>query len=202
MATRHTLPPQLGPAPVRRRLAAYLVDAALVVAAGYLVAALLDAAIGPSVRLVVDGEIARVVVDAGRLTAQAVVVTLVSAAYFGVSWSRWSATPGQRLLGLRVLDVETLRPLRPGRSLARWATLGGPLGILAAVTIDSPFLWSLVAAAAIVLGFVLLVSTARTSTRRGVHDRVAKSIVVIGGGSEATRPPEVGSFVSPAPGQG
>jgi len=178
MSLRHTLPPTLVVASVRRRLGAFLADGVIVATAGYLVAAVLGSAIGPATEVVTEDDVARVVLHAGRHIAQAVAVMLLSGIYFIVSWSRWSATPSQRLLGVRVLDVETTQPLRPDRSLARWVVLGGPLGTLAALTIEAPILWTLVATVAVVLTIVLLISTVRNSARRGIHDRVARSIVV------------------------
>lgn len=195
MSMRHTIPPTLVVASVRRRLAAYLADGIIVATAGYVIAAVLGAVIGPATELVADDQAARVVVRVGRLIAQAVAVMLVSGAYFIVSWSRWSATPGQRLLGVWVFDVETTQPLRPGRSLARWVVLGAPLGVLAALTIESPMLWSIVAFVAVVLAIVLLISTARSIERRGIHDRVAGSVVVTGGGPDPTRPSAGDSYV-------
>ena len=47
----------------------------------------------------------------------------IGIAYFVGFWSAWSATPGQRILRLRVLDANTLQPISTGKAVLRYIGL-------------------------------------------------------------------------------
>ncbi len=82
---------------------------------------------------------------------------------FGLSLGIWSATPGLALLGLRVVDVDTGRPVGILRALGR----GLVLGIAALPTLG--------------LGLAMLAWTALTDPerrRRGWHDQLTGALVV------------------------
>ncbi len=48
---------------------------------------------------------------------------LIGAAYFIAFWSYWSATPGQRIFKLRVVDANTMQPIGPGKAVLRYIGL-------------------------------------------------------------------------------
>lgn len=166
-------------ASVRRRLAAHVLDSVLVAVVGIGVAWLVAAALPAlSVSDRQDGTL-QLVVDPLRLAVQALAVATIGAVYFGWSWSEpRGATLGQRALGLRVLDVTGASGLGTGHALARWAATGIPLGVVAAAVVEIPVAWLAVAALIALWTFALLVSTWRSPRRRGLHDRLAGSVVV------------------------
>ncbi len=48
---------------------------------------------------------------------------LISAGYFIAFWTAWSASPGQRLLKLRVVDANTTQPITVGKAVLRYIGL-------------------------------------------------------------------------------
>ena len=48
---------------------------------------------------------------------------LISAGYFIGFWTAWSASPGQRLLKLRVVDANTTQPVTVGKAVLRYIGL-------------------------------------------------------------------------------
>jgi uncharacterized RDD family membrane protein YckC len=115
------------------------------------------------------------------------VATLLSAAlavgYFAAAWiSPWSATPGQRLAGLRVVDAETLLPIDAGRALIRSLALGAALNL---VGITAPF-GQVVGVLLFLYPFFLVASTIYGTRHQGFHDRWTRTLVV--------RPVEAGAF--------
>ena len=110
--------------------------------------------------------------------------------YFGVSEALWSASPGKRLFGLRVVRTD-MRPLGAGRALARaglWLMATLPGGILSAAlgpgrvvaTAADGGLWGYIAIQGTALaGFLLLFATARRRNGfAGLHDLVTNTRVV------------------------
>lgn len=51
------------------------------------------------------------------------VVILIEMAYFAGQWTLNSQTFGQRVMGVRVVDANTLQPIRPGTAMLRWIGL-------------------------------------------------------------------------------
>src|SRR4029077_5854176 len=81
---------------------------------------------------------------------------------------------GMRLLGLQVANAGDGRTLSKRQAFQRWIGLGQWLGligffpVLGAFSGIIQFVWDL----------VIIGSTATSSTKQGVHDRVANSVVV------------------------
>ena len=95
--------------------------------------------------------------------------------YFVGLWrSRWHATLGMRLLGLRVLAAATATTLSFNDALLRWIALSGAVAILALVPRVAGTLGLLSALWVI----ILLVTTATNPLHQGLHDRWARSVVV------------------------
>jgi uncharacterized RDD family membrane protein YckC len=160
------------------RLVAYALDALLLVVVIYVVALVLRAAIGPTIRFTDADGVPRVLVDRLHVVINAVAATLVAGAWFVGSWLRFGGTPGQRILGMRVVRVDGSGRLGPGQAVGRWLLLGTPLGLLSAL-LGPPNALSFVLVMAIALWFALLyVSTARGRRKRGLHDRITGSVVV------------------------
>lgn len=99
-------------------------------------------------------------------------VTLVSGAvyagwvvlYFVVFWSIDAQTLGDRVMGIRVQHPDGRR-IRPGRALIRFGAL-----VLCAIPLGA--------------GFIPVLYDPR---RRGLHDRIARTVVVVGEGDHPQR---------------
>ena len=193
-------------APLGRRSAAYLVDS-LVIGLAYLVLGILfDSIFGPLVAASPDGQTLVVVaVNPLRVVLELTATLVVDALYFAGCWSRWGATPAQRALRIRVTLEHAAGPAATGAAATGSAAAGSahdtpvalPLeaagrrwAVLAVLPIATGSLAGSGAIDASVLAVVngawfllMLVSTAADPHRRGLHDRVAGTIVV-----PATRP--------------
>ena len=118
---------------------------------------------------------------AGRLDPLATPVflaltfTAASFAYFVLLWSGDArATFGMRVFRLKVGHAFDGAVLTPTQAARRWLALGGPIPLLYGI----PGLGGIVWLAALAWGMALLLSTSRSATRQGPHDRFAGSIVV------------------------
>jgi len=113
------------------------------------------------------------------VTVEALIVTLIgvglSYLYFVGFWTGpWMATPGMRLLRMRVGDQQRGAELSLVAATKRWFAMGAWLALLAYI---GPF--------AAVAGFggqllqiVLFISVVVNARRQGLHDRFAASIVI------------------------
>lgn len=159
------------------RLVAFLLDAVLLSALVFVCAAVLSAVVGPAVEIDLGAE-ERVTLDTSLLAVDGFVATAVSALFFLGGWLLFAGTPGQRLLGLRVVGRDGRR-LRLGQAAVRWLLVGAPPALAGLVmlalggTADS-----LVYLAVWVWYLALFVSLARSPMKRGLHDRAAGSVVV------------------------
>ena len=183
-------------APLGRRSAAYLVDS-LVIGVAYLVLGIFfDSIFGPLVAATADGQALVVVaVNPLRVALELTATLVVDALYFAGCWSRWGATPGQRVLRIRVLLERATGPAATGSAAAGSAhdtsvalpleAAGRRWAVLAVLPIATGSLAGSGAIDVSVLTVVngawfllLLASTAADPLRRGLHDRVAGTIVV------------------------
>ena len=88
-------------------------------------------------------------------------------------WRIGTATPGQRLLGLRVLDAAEPRRISWLRAAIRWLALYGWVFPGLATNLNGLFMFA-------VVGWMigLLVSEERDQRNQALHDRLARSVVV------------------------
>ncbi len=195
------LPVSAAVAPLGRRVVAFLLDGIILVPVWVVYGVALDTAFGPLIALDAGGTgIVVVAIDAPRVALELALTLLTDAAYYAGCWVRWGMTPGQRACGVAVCAAPTAAPTDgptpPDRPPARepdpdrvpvhvatnrWAvlqllpicagSLGSagalPLGVVAAITAG----WSA----------ALLLSAAADPFRRGLHDRVAGTVVVLAG---------------------
>jgi RDD family len=108
-----------------------------------------------------------------RLTTYVSVV--ISLCYFIGSWLMLSASPGQRVFGIRLRSVGTGKAVGVGQAFGRWILLGAPLWIVS--TAMSNELGAALTIATMAWSAFLLVSTLRSDTGRGAHDRWTGSTV-------------------------
>ncbi|WP_217617103.1 RDD family protein, partial [Cellulomonas sp. GbtcB1] len=163
--TGGVVPPSAPPAPVGRRVAAYLVDAALTSIAAAPLWLAWAPAFAATVRAASDpgaGTVPEPAAPSGVLLA---VGAVLLAAWAVAQWV-WNGTRGwtvgRRLLGLRLVDVRSGRPVGLGRAFVRALIVA--LGSLACGV-----------GQIVVLLSPLFDSSGR---RRGWHDRVGEGVVV------------------------
>jgi len=110
-------------------------------------------------------------------TVSFILTTLVSAGYFILAWRERGATLGMRVFGLIVGNAADGQKLDWGPATIRWlAMTTGPIPTLIVYLV--PAMVGLVFIAVIVWWIALLVTTATSPTKQGLHDRLANSLVV------------------------
>jgi RDD family len=166
-------------ASVTRRSLAWLVDVVVVTVLIFVAVSILSAIFGPAVRIHPEAAALEDVVaaDPGRVVLDALVATGLSAAYFVIPWALLGGSPGQLALRMRVRGREGAGTLSAGRALARWALLFPPFATVSALTAGVPRLGAVIWAGAVVWYVVLLLTTVRSDTNQGLHDRIAASVV-------------------------
>ena len=161
--------PGLSYADTARRLVAYLVDISIIGIGGLIIDALLGEA---QARLASSGTSASYLSTSNPVAF--VILAFLDAAYFILFWTGGRrATVGQRLLHVQVGNAFDGRALSPGQAVRRWIVLGGIPDVMGFVR-PVRGLASVLQA----LWFLLLVSTATSPTKQGIHDRFANSAVV------------------------
>jgi uncharacterized RDD family membrane protein YckC len=174
--TNSTPPPSAVGAVVR--LVAYALDAVVVAIAIYAAALALRAILGPSIRFADTGGAPRLLVDRGRVVVDALAGFLIAGGYFAGSWVAAGATPAQRVFGARVVRASDCGRLLAGEAIARWALLGAPVGVASVILAPPPLISAVVAASLAGWYAVLFVSTAVDRSKRGLHDRLAGTLVI------------------------
>jgi uncharacterized RDD family membrane protein YckC len=142
------LAPATAYAGLATRVLAFAADAAIIDIAAWLVGGVV--AVAASAFGLSD------TVQAVLLAAGAVLGALWAAGYFVFFWSTTGQTPGDRIMRIRVIADDADQPLTVKRSLVR--LVGAVLSALI-----------------LFLGYALILVDAR---RRGLHDRMAHSVVV------------------------
>lgn len=114
-----------------------------------------------------------------EVTPQLILVTLIGFAiefiYFVGFWtSGGQATPGMRLLKMKVVDVATGGVLSLTAATKRFIALGAPLSLLALI----PALQSVAGLAEFALLLFLFFTAITNDRRQGLHDKWANSLVI------------------------
>jgi uncharacterized RDD family membrane protein YckC len=110
-----------------------------------------------------------------RTTEYTVLATVIGAIYFILSWTGGRrATLGQRILKIQVANAFDGRPLTLDQAVRRWLGLGDFLNLLG----FTPGLGALTGGLVFIWMIVLLITTATSPTKQGLHDRFANSAVV------------------------
>jgi hypothetical protein len=164
---------------VARRFLAWIIDVGLVTLVIFVAVGALDAAFGPTVSFRPEAATLpdTVAVDKGMLAVTIVVATGLSAAYFVLPWALLGGSPAQLALRLRVRGEQDGGALPLGRALARWLLLFPPFATVSALAAGVPLIGWLVWGSAVVWYVILLLTTARSETNQGLHDRLAGSVV-------------------------
>ena len=143
------------------RLVAFVID--------LLIVGCITIAIGLVVGAYREGSTQAVTLGAG------LVGVAIGGLYFVAFWtSGWRATPGMRLIGIRLLQAADGAPLPLEGALIRWLALIGIVELLSIVPVATGVLGLI----ALVWWIILPVTTATDRLHQGVHDRWAGSVVV------------------------
>jgi uncharacterized RDD family membrane protein YckC len=111
------------------------------------------------------------------------VLTILSFAYFVFFWTGGRrATPGQQVFRLQVGNAFDGAGLNPTQAVSRWFALGNILWLFAVV----PGLAGLASLVQIIWEITLLVTTVRSPTKQGLHDKFANSAMVRPAGASNT----------------
>ena len=159
------------------RLFAYVLDALVIAIAIYLVALLLRAVLGPTIRVTDVSGVPRVRVDRLRSIIDVAAATTVAGTYFVGSWLGLAGTPVQRVFGARVERARDGGRLHFGQAVGRWILLGAPFGLVSTLLVPPPLLGAILGLGIAVWYAILSITTARDRRKRGLHDRVAGSVV-------------------------
>ncbi|MEA2537715.1 MAG: hypothetical protein QOF11_1949 [Chloroflexota bacterium] len=160
-------------ADVPNRIIAQIIDAIIVGIVLIVIGAILGSILGAPMTLT-GTEISYNYVS---LLISAVVGTAISAAYYIYTWTRMRGTIGQRLLGMQVGNAADGATLTMEQAVKRWLALGGVFA-LAQLLQPLPALGLLLSLAGLVWAIALLVTTAQSPTKQGLHDQFAGSVVV------------------------
>ena len=167
-------------ASVPDRVAALLADLVVLSVLAFFVAVAVSIVVGPAVDF--DGG-AESIGDAVGLQRDVVVidallVAAMGAVYFTGSWVLMGQTPGQRLLGLDVVGASDGARPSVAQATWRWVALAGPFSATAVLGAAWPALDNVGYYTFVALWYAaLLVTTALSSSRRGLHDLAAGTAV-------------------------
>jgi uncharacterized RDD family membrane protein YckC len=166
-------------ADVPNRAIAYIIDAIIVGVANIVVAAVLGAiglnAFTVNTNATTIGNILTYNPVVGLI--QAVIFAAIGGAYFVYTWTAMRGSVGQKVLGMQVGNASDGATLTTEQAIKRWVALGAPFGIAQALS-PLPGLGVLIGLAAVVWFIALLVTTAQSPTKQGLHDQYAGTVVV------------------------
>jgi uncharacterized RDD family membrane protein YckC len=101
----------------------------------------------------------------------------ISAGYYIYMWTRMRGTIGQRALGMQVGNAADGATMTTEQAVRRWLALGGVFS-LAQFLNPLPGIGLLIGLLSFVWVIALLVTTAQSPTKQGLHDQFANTIVV------------------------
>jgi hypothetical protein len=165
---------------VTRRVLAWVLDVVVVAALIFVAVGVVDEILEPTVSVHPDAATLEDVLsaDEGRVAVNAVLAAGLSACYFVVPWALVGGSPAQLALRMRVRGSRSDVSLTVGRALVRWILLFPPFATVSALSAGVPYVGALAWGIAVVWYLVLLVTTARSDTKQGLHDRLAGSVVL------------------------
>jgi uncharacterized RDD family membrane protein YckC len=169
-------------ADVLPRLVAWLIDVLILGIIGSVISAFANGMSGGSMDLaaLMSGSMNSLRDDAyGRFLLisflAALLSTLIDLGYFVLMWtSRGRATLGMRLLKLQIGNAADGRTLTGALAFRRWLAMGSWVSLFGLF----PIFGGLASLAQLAWALVLLVTTASSPTRQGLHDRAAGSAIV------------------------
>jgi uncharacterized RDD family membrane protein YckC len=164
---------------VPNRAIAYIIDAIILGIINLLVAAILGAVGLKAFTVDLNATTINALLVYNPIVGliQALIFTAISAGYFIYTWTTMRGSPGQKVLGMQVGNAADGQTLTTEQAIKRWVALGAPFGIAQALN-PLPGLGILIGLAAFVWFIALLVTTAQSPTKQGLHDQYAGTVVV------------------------
>lgn len=108
--------------------------------------------------------------------AAMLIVTLTGAGYAWFTWTRMRGTLGMKALGMQLGTAGGGGTITTWQAARRWTAMGGPIGIVLAVS--PPALAAVLALLAVGWFLYLLRTTSTSASKQGFHDRLARTMVV------------------------
>jgi uncharacterized RDD family membrane protein YckC len=170
-------------ADVPNRAIAYIIDAIILFVINIIVSIVIGAILGPATKVSFNssatdlGNLVTADVNYATVLVTALVSTAVNGIYFVWTWTNMRGSLGQKLLSMQVGNEGDGKTLTMNQAITRWIFLGAPFGIAGALN-PIPALGVIIALAALAWFIALLVTTAQSPTKQGLHDRYAHTMVV------------------------
>ncbi len=171
-------------ADVPNRIIAQILDALLVGIVGFILSIVIWAVIGTPTTLTTVADpnaLLGVRIDTSTnwisVIVSAILGVALSAGYYIYTWTALRGTLGQKALGMQVGNAFDGKTLTMEQAVKRWLALGGVFA-LAQFLNPLPLLGLLIGLASLVWVIALLVTTAQSPTKQGLHDKYANSVVV------------------------
>jgi uncharacterized RDD family membrane protein YckC len=170
-------------ADVPNRAIAYIIDAIILFVINIIVSLVIGAILGPATRVSFNsnatdlGNLVTADVNYATVLVTALVSTAINGVYFVWTWTQMRGSLGQKLLSMQVGNEGDGKTLTTNQAVTRWIFLGAPFGIAGALN-PIPALGIIIALAALAWFIALLVTTAQSPTKQGLHDRYAHTMVV------------------------
>jgi uncharacterized RDD family membrane protein YckC len=170
-------------ADVPNRAIAYIIDVIILFVINIIVSIVIGAILGPATKVTVNSNATDfsnlVTADVNYVTVlvTALVSTAINGVYFIWTWTNMRGSLGQKVLSMQVGNEGDGKTLTMNQAVTRWIFLGAPFGIAGALN-PIPALGILIALAALAWFIALLVTTAQSPTKQGLHDRYAHTMVV------------------------
>jgi uncharacterized RDD family membrane protein YckC len=170
-------------ADVPNRAIAYIIDVIILFVINIIVSIVIGAILGPATKVTFNsnatdfGNLVTADVNYVTVLVTALVSTAINGVYFIWTWTNMRGSLGQKLLSMQVGNEGDGKTLTMNQAITRWIFLGAPFGIAGALN-PIPALGVIIALAALAWFIALLVTTAQSPTKQGLHDRYAHTMVV------------------------
>jgi uncharacterized RDD family membrane protein YckC len=171
-------------ADVPNRIFAYIIDAIIVGIAGAILGIILFAVLGAPQKVTVVPDSSQFLgfrtdtsTNFVSFLAFAILGLALSAGYFIYTWTAMRGTIGMKALGMQIGNAVDGSTITMDQAIRRWLALGGIFSL--AQTLNGfPGIGILIALASIIWTIALLVTTAQSPTKQGLHDQFAGTMVV------------------------
>ena len=170
-------------ADVPNRAIAYIIDVIILFVINIIVSIVIGAILGPATKVSFNsnatdfGNLVTADVNYVTVLVTALVSTAINGVYFVWTWTNMRGSLGQKVLSMQVGNEGDGKTLTMNQAITRWIFLGAPFGIAGALN-PIPALGILIGLAALAWFIALLVTTAQSPTKQGLHDRYAHTMVV------------------------
>ncbi len=114
----------------------------------------------------------------GGFIIVAVIQFVISAAYFIYTWTAMRSSPGQRILGMMVLNEADGSPISMNTAAMRWAVMALPGVVASLFSYSGQAIGLLLGLVAFAWELYLAYTSATDPKRQGFHDKFVHTVVV------------------------